>query len=112
MDIVDRFAEISETIDRILSSHDTSTSLQVPSLVSMVFAELGNDKGDIKAIDHAVRFYLRSSSEWSVSRGIKGGVVPISKVRERERLKVQKESVKKELSEKIHEMTAPKADED
>lgn len=104
--IVNKFSEIADLVDQVLNEYDQQNNLQIPVLVAMVAAKMNMSPDMAKQIDPAVRWYIKEHPSWEVSRGAKGGVIPASKMKARIDAKSNKVKLKKELTNKIEEMTA------
>lgn len=99
---VEFYRSVCEETSKILSEHDFKENLQIPHLHLAVIAKLKIIDGKrMKDADSFIRIFINNHGDYAVSRGAKGGVMPIAKMQAKQALKEAKEQAKLEIEAEI-----------
>lgn len=101
--VVDKVTSLFTTVDEALSEWQGEGNLQFPALFAMLATKLGWDEKQLKEADPVIRYYVRNSDDWLVTRGARGGIQRASDKQKKLEAQQAKEQLKKKMKEKIEQ---------
>jgi hypothetical protein len=104
--VVEQVASLFTTVDQVLHDWQGEGNLQFPTLFGLLAAKTGWDEKQLKDVDPLVRYYVRNSEDWCVTRGARGGIMRASDKRKKLEALQNKDLLKKKMKEKIEEQAA------
>jgi hypothetical protein len=69
-------------------------NLQFPALLGMVAVKMNWDEKQVRENDPIVRYYVRNNSDWHVTRGAHGGIMPAAAKQKKEADRLARETAK------------------
>ncbi len=102
--VLDGLSQIFQMTDTVLNewgSSEKSENLQFPVLLGMIALRMNWDEKQTREADPFVRKYVRSHSDWTVTRGAHGGIMKTSDKLKKEELRAAKDAAKKKMIEAI-----------
>ncbi len=114
---IDNFLDFSRSIcqeaQKILDEHNFKENLQIPHLHLAVVARLKIlDADHMKDADSIIRMFVRHHGGYGITRGAKGGIMPIAKMQAKQALKDKKEQLKQELMQELEIKITEKTNEE
>lgn len=101
---LDAVRAIWEAADRALDQCDGCDNIQLPDLMRQIAVSEGWDEKTVNANDAVVRFYVRNHTDWAITKGRCGGVIPRAVWEKKQAVKSAKAAAKKEMQAKLDEM--------
>lgn len=101
--ILEDLSTIFSSTDEALSEWSGDGNLQFPVLLGMVAVRLNWNEKKVREADPIIRYYVRNHSEWHVTRGAHGGIMPKSEWQKKEDLKTAKEVAKSKIQALLNE---------
>lgn len=99
--VINDLMPIFQAIEESLNEWSGEGNLQFPVLLGMVAVRLNWDEKQVRENDPFVRKYVRSNTDWYVTRGAHGGIMRASDRQKKEAIIQAKELAKKQMKEAL-----------
>lgn len=93
--------ELFDATETALTEWTGAGNLQFPHLLGTLAAKLNWDEKQLRRLDPFVREYVRSNSNWHVTRGAHGGIMRTTDKQKKENERLNKELVKRQVKEEL-----------
>lgn len=101
--VFSQLSTIFSATEEALTQWQGEGNMQFPTLLGMLATKFAWTDKQVREIDPLIRYYVRNSDDWYVTRGAKGGIMRNSdKVKKQEALSA-KEALKKQMKAKIEQ---------
>ncbi len=105
--VLDQLSTLFQQIETVLNEWEGEGNLQFPSLMTMMATKFNWSEKQAREVDPIIRYYVRNSDNWHVTRGAKGGIMRASDRRKKQEAAAAKDSLKKQMRERIEAKTMP-----
>lgn len=108
--VFDQLSVIFAATEEVLTEWTGEGNLQFPALMASLSTKLAWTDRQVRENDPIVRFYVRNSEDWCITRGARGGITRTAdKLKKLEALSA-KEALKKQMKQKIEQQAATQSD--
>lgn len=97
-DVLDKLSPLFQATDEVLAAWNGEGNLQFPTLLGMMAVKLNWDEKQVRENDPLVRYYVRNSPDWYVTRGAHGGIMRATEKQKKETAKLAKEIAKAQVA--------------
>ena len=105
--VMDQVSALFQATEDCLAEWQGDGNLQFPSLLESLATRLGWTEKQAREADPLIRFYVRNSENWYVTRGAKGGIMRASDRQKKQEAISNKEMLKKQMKAKIEAQAHP-----
>lgn len=92
--LLDNLMSLFKSTDEVLNEWTGDGNLQFPVLLTMMAVKLNWNEKQIREADPLIRYYIRNSPDWYVTRGAHGGIMKASEKQKKEAVLAAKEAAK------------------
>jgi hypothetical protein len=103
--VMDRVSALFQATEDCLSAWQGEGNMQFPTLMTIMSERLGWTEKQAREADPVIRYYIRNSENWYVTRGAKGGIMRASDRQKKQEALASKENLKKQMKAKIEAQT-------
>lgn len=109
--VFEQLSVIFTAAEDALSQWEGEGNLQFPTLMATLASKFAWTDKQVREVDPIVRYYVRHSDDWHITRGAKGGIMRSSDKNKKQEAVKAKEELKRQMKAKIETQAASKMEE-